>query len=203
PCLDADFLVADSKYMKVAFGVGFKMLLFNPLVCSMKDLSRNLKLTMSNSSLGEDFPTGKDNDIVSAGRTKVIPAGLDDGVAASFQRSRIHKPHAHTQAFKSVALRNFDLEDIEFESTNSGTTAKLPILKLVTAKEKTNKKNDVKARSLLLMALPNEYLLTFSQYPDAKSMFAAIETRFRGNAATKKIQKTLLKQQYENFSALK
>ncbi|GJZ42362.1 hypothetical protein Tco_0589248 [Tanacetum coccineum] len=51
---DADFLVADSKYMKVAFGDGFKMLLFNPLVISMKDLSRNLKLTVSNSSLGED-----------------------------------------------------------------------------------------------------------------------------------------------------
>ncbi|GJY17972.1 hypothetical protein Tco_0389463 [Tanacetum coccineum] len=64
----------------------------------------------------------------------------------------------------------------------------------VTAKEKTNKKNDVKARNLLLMALPNEHQLTFSQYPDAKSMFAAIETRFRGNAATKKTQKTLLKQ---------
>ncbi|GJX08180.1 putative ribonuclease H-like domain-containing protein [Tanacetum coccineum] len=29
------------------------------------------------------------------------------------------------------------------------------------------------------MALPNEHQLTFSQYPDAKSMFAAIETRFR------------------------
>ncbi|GJV55330.1 retrovirus-related pol polyprotein from transposon TNT 1-94 [Tanacetum coccineum] len=27
-------------------------------------------------------------------------SGLDDGVAASFQRSRIHKPHAHTHAFK-------------------------------------------------------------------------------------------------------
>ncbi|GJR41919.1 retrovirus-related pol polyprotein from transposon TNT 1-94 [Tanacetum coccineum] len=26
--------------------------------------------------------------------------GLDDGVAASFQRSQIHKPHAHTHAFK-------------------------------------------------------------------------------------------------------
>ncbi|GJS14504.1 ribonuclease H-like domain-containing protein [Tanacetum coccineum] len=47
----------------------------------------------------------------------------------------------------------------------------------VTAEEKTNKKNDVKARSLLLMALPNEHQLTFSQYPDAKTMFAAIETR--------------------------
>ncbi|GJU05075.1 reverse transcriptase domain-containing protein, partial [Tanacetum coccineum] len=32
----------------------------------------------------------------------------------------------------------------------------------VTAKEKTNKKNDVKARSLLLIALPNEHQLTFS-----------------------------------------
>ncbi|GJX40824.1 hypothetical protein Tco_0255814 [Tanacetum coccineum] len=72
----------------------------------------------------------------------------------------------------------------------------------VTAEEKTNKKNDVKARSLLLMTLPNEHQLTFSQYPDAKSMFAAIETIFGGNAATKKTQKTLLKQQYENSSAL-
>ncbi|GJU05881.1 hypothetical protein Tco_1122311 [Tanacetum coccineum] len=72
---------------------------------------------------------------------------------------------------------------------------------LVTAEKKTNKKNDVKARSLLLMALPNAYQLTFSQYNDAKTMFAAIKTRFGGNEATKKTQKTLLKQQYENFSA--
>ncbi|GKB82016.1 putative ribonuclease H-like domain-containing protein [Tanacetum coccineum] len=71
----------------------------------------------------------------------------------------------------------------------------------VTVEEKTNKKNDVKARSLLLMALPNEHQLTFSQYNGAKTMFAAIEIRFGGNEATKKTQKTLLKQQYENFSA--
>ncbi|GJV42240.1 putative ribonuclease H-like domain-containing protein [Tanacetum coccineum] len=121
--------------------------------------------------------------------------------------------------YQSFALRNFDLEDMELESTNSGPTANLPILKLgeyemwengitvtkmstpATAEEKTNKKNDVIARGLLLMALPNEHQLTFSQYPDAKSMFAAIKTRFGGNAATKKTQKTLLKQQYENFSA--
>ncbi|GKA73950.1 hypothetical protein Tco_0780252, partial [Tanacetum coccineum] len=44
---------------------------------------------------------------------------------------------------------------------------------------KTNKKNDVKARSLLLMALPNEHQLTFSQYTNAKTMFATIEIRFR------------------------
>ncbi|GKC07535.1 hypothetical protein Tco_0999145, partial [Tanacetum coccineum] len=83
------------------------------------------------------------------------------------------------------------------ENGTSVTTMSVP----VTAKEKTNKKNDVKARSLLLMALPNEHQLTFSQYTDAKTMFAAIETRFGGNEATKKTHKTLLKQQYGNFSA--
>ncbi|GJX79658.1 hypothetical protein Tco_0327807, partial [Tanacetum coccineum] len=46
------------------------------------------------------------------------------------------------------------------------------------AEEKTCKKNDVKARSLLLMELPNEHQLTFDQYVDAQSMFAAIKVRF-------------------------
>ncbi|GJW48371.1 putative ribonuclease H-like domain-containing protein [Tanacetum coccineum] len=67
--------------------------------------------------------------------------------------------------------------------------------------EKICKKNDVKARSLLLMALPNEHQLTFNQYVDAQSMFIAIKARFGGNDATKKTQKALLKQQYENFNA--
>ncbi|GJS84641.1 putative ribonuclease H-like domain-containing protein [Tanacetum coccineum] len=70
-----------------------------------------------------------------------------------------------------------------------------------TAEEKMCKKNDVKARSLLLMALPNEHQLTFDQYVDAHSMFAAIKARFGGNEATKKTQKAMLKQQYENFNA--
>ncbi|GJY33697.1 ribonuclease H-like domain-containing protein [Tanacetum coccineum] len=58
-------------------------------------------------------------------------------------------------------------------------------------------------RSMLLMALPNEHLLTFNQYKDAKTLFAAIQTRFGGNDATKKTQKGLsLKQMYENFNVL-
>nr|GEX88597.1 hypothetical protein [Tanacetum cinerariifolium] len=35
----------------------------------------------------------------------------------------------------------------------------------------------------------------------AKSLMQAVEKRFRGNATTKKIQRNLLKQQYENFTA--
>ncbi|GKB16189.1 hypothetical protein Tco_0850112, partial [Tanacetum coccineum] len=79
------------------------------------------------------------------------------------------------------------------------STSKIP--SPITTEEKTQKKNDVKARSMLLMALPNEHLLTFNQYKDAKTLFEAIQTRFGGNDATKKTQKTLLKQMYENFNA--
>ncbi|GJR34993.1 hypothetical protein Tco_1210677 [Tanacetum coccineum] len=49
------------------------------------------------------------------------------------------------------------------------------------------------------MALPNEHQLKFNQYPDAKTLLAAIEKRFGGNDATKKTKKNLLKQKYENF----
>nr|GEY06140.1 ribonuclease H-like domain-containing protein [Tanacetum cinerariifolium] len=84
---------------------------------------------------------------------------------------------------------------------NADGTSTSTILSLVTTKEKAQKKNDVKARSMLLMALPNEHLLTFSQYKDAKTLFEAIQARFSGNDAIKKIQKTLLKKMYENSNA--
>nr|GEX45937.1 hypothetical protein [Tanacetum cinerariifolium] len=149
-----------------------------------------------------------------------------------------------------LSTAKIEKEEIEIESTQSSTTAKLPLHKqgdyemwrlcieqyfqiqdyalwdviengnsfkpvaetttddagtsttiipgLITIEEKAKKKNDVKARSMLLMALPNEHLMNFSKYKDAKVLFAAIETRFNGNEATKK---TLLKQLYKNYSA--
>ncbi|GKE42106.1 hypothetical protein Tco_1469390 [Tanacetum coccineum] len=82
--------VADSELMTVAvfglpvavkeYAIGLKMLLFNPLVLSKTDLSRNLKYVVPTGSVKVHagryvVPTGKDNVIVSTGRTKVIPAG--------------------------------------------------------------------------------------------------------------------------------
>ncbi|GJT22702.1 ribonuclease H-like domain-containing protein [Tanacetum coccineum] len=94
---------------------------------------------------------------------------------------------------------------MDLETAQTNTTAKLPLLKQengnsfkpvaqtttnakgtsttlipghVIVDEKVQKKNDVKARSMLLMALPNEHLLRFNQYKDAKTLFATIQTRF-------------------------
>nr|GEW99949.1 putative ribonuclease H-like domain-containing protein [Tanacetum cinerariifolium] len=71
-----------------------------------------------------------------------------------------------------------------------------------TAEQRLAKKNELKARSTLLMALPNKHQLKFNIHKDAKTMMEAIEKRFGGNKETKKVQKTLLKQQYKNFTGL-
>nr|GFA18426.1 hypothetical protein [Tanacetum cinerariifolium] len=61
------------------------------------------------------------------------------------------------------------------------------------------KKNDVKARTTLLLSLPDEHQLRFSKYKTARELWAAILKTFGGNEATKKRKKNLLKQQYGNF----
>ncbi|GKB76664.1 ribonuclease H-like domain-containing protein, partial [Tanacetum coccineum] len=61
-----------------------------------------------------------------------------------------------------------------------------------TVEEKAQRRAELKARSTLLMALPNEHQLKFNTYKDAKSLIQAIENRFGGNTATKKTQKNLL-----------
>nr|GEU67931.1 hypothetical protein [Tanacetum cinerariifolium] len=68
------------------------------------------------------------------------------------------------------------------------------------AEQKLARKNELKAHGTLLMALPDKHQLKFNSYKDAKTLMEAIEKRFGGNTETKKVQKTLLKQQFENFS---
>nr|GEX36529.1 hypothetical protein [Tanacetum cinerariifolium] len=62
-------------------------------------------------------------------------------------------------------------------------------------------KNDVKARTTLLLALPDEHQLRFSKYETVKELWEAILKTFGGNEATKKTKKNQWKQQYGNFKA--
>ncbi|GJR26045.1 hypothetical protein Tco_1102277 [Tanacetum coccineum] len=92
---------------------------------------------------------------------------------------------------------------MELENSQNNALAKLPMLKLgeyemweIRIKQYFQIQDYAlwEARILLLMALPNEHQLTFNQYVDAQSMFAAIKARFGGIEATKRTQKALLKQ---------
>ncbi|GJZ94030.1 ribonuclease H-like domain-containing protein [Tanacetum coccineum] len=95
-------------------------------------------------------------------------------------------------------------EVIENGNTAPKTTLVEGVEKVIpptTTEEKAQRRLELKARSTLLMGIPNEHRLKFNSIKDAKSLPQAIEKRFGGNAATKKTQRNLLKQQYENFIA--
>nr|GEZ12316.1 putative ribonuclease H-like domain-containing protein [Tanacetum cinerariifolium] len=64
-----------------------------------------------------------------------------------------------------------------------------------TAEQRLARKNELKARGTLLMALPDKHQLKFNSHKDAKTLMEAIEKRFGGNTKTKKRNKTDLEEQ--------
>nr|GEW19430.1 ribonuclease H-like domain-containing protein [Tanacetum cinerariifolium] len=69
-----------------------------------------------------------------------------------------------------------------------------------TAEEILARERERKARTTLLIAIPEDHLAKFHKMTDAKEMWKAIKSRFRGNDESKKMHKYLLKQQFESFS---
>ncbi|GJR06324.1 hypothetical protein Tco_0529308 [Tanacetum coccineum] len=73
-----------------------------------------------------------------------------------------------------------------------GVTTVMPI---TSTEDKAQRRLEVKARSTLMMGIPNEHQLKFNSIRDAKLLLEAIEKRFGGNAATKNTKRNLLKEQ--------
>nr|GEX26771.1 ribonuclease H-like domain-containing protein [Tanacetum cinerariifolium] len=62
----------------------------------------------------------------------------------------------------------------------------------ITTKDMQKRRNDVKARTTLLLALPNEHQLRFNKYETDQELWGAILKTFGGNEATKKTKKNQL-----------
>ncbi|GJZ18100.1 ribonuclease H-like domain-containing protein [Tanacetum coccineum] len=85
-------------------------------------------------------------------------------------------------------------------SVSTDTNGIIKVLPPKTAKEILARERERKARTTLLMALPEDHLAKFHKMTDAKDMWDAIKSRFGGNDESKKMQKYILKQQFEGFS---
>ncbi|GJT08951.1 hypothetical protein Tco_0843413 [Tanacetum coccineum] len=108
---------------------------------------------------------------------------------------RIEQYLTHTDYALWEVIMNGDAPAIA--SASVGTEGPIPPK---TAEQKLAKKNKLKAKSTMLLAIPDEHLLKFHGIKDAKTLWEAIKARFGGNKESKKMQKTILKQQYENFT---
>ncbi|GJV74985.1 hypothetical protein Tco_1506569 [Tanacetum coccineum] len=85
-------------------------------------------------------------------------------------------------------------------SVSTDTNGVIKVLPPKTAEEILARERERKARTTLLMALPEDHLAKFHKMTDAKEMWDAIKSRFGGNDESKKMQKYILKQQFEGFS---
>nr|GEU41921.1 copia protein [Tanacetum cinerariifolium] len=80
------------------------------------------------------------------------------------------------------------------------TNGQIRVLPPKTSKEILARGRERKARTTLLMAIPEDHLAKFYKITDAKEMWEAIKSRFGGNDESKKMQKYILKQQFKGFS---
>nr|GFC50437.1 DUF4219 domain-containing protein [Tanacetum cinerariifolium] len=72
-----------------------------------------------------------------------------------------------------------------------GVTTVMPITSI---KDKAQRRLEVKARSNLMMSIPNEHQLKFNSIKDFKQLLEAIQKRFGKSTVIKKTQRNLLKQ---------
>nr|GEZ24036.1 putative ribonuclease H-like domain-containing protein [Tanacetum cinerariifolium] len=128
---------------------------------------------------------------------------LDTGKFEQWQfRIQQYLQHEHSALWEVIEFRDSYVAPKEGAATDSageGTATKKGRTVAITTEDMKKRRNDVKARTTLLLALLDEHRLRFSKYKTAQELWVAILKTFGGNEATKKTKKNLLKQQYGNF----
>ncbi|GKC09417.1 retrovirus-related pol polyprotein from transposon TNT 1-94 [Tanacetum coccineum] len=117
----------------------------------------------------------------------------------STQQDTLPSTNIHPTSEPSTPTNIYAKEnnDDQAEFTNPFCTLVLPPK---TEEEILARERERKARTTLLIALPEDHLAKFHKMTDAKEMWEAIKSRFGGNDESKKMQKYILKQQFEGFS---
>nr|GEX02165.1 hypothetical protein [Tanacetum cinerariifolium] len=95
------------------------------------------------------------------------------------------------------------LEESGIGSASESSAKKKGRTVAVTTEDMQKRRNDVKARTTLLLALLDEHQLRFNMYKTTQELWGAILKTFGGNEATKKTKKNQLKRQYMAISRQK
>nr|GEU90001.1 hypothetical protein [Tanacetum cinerariifolium] len=74
------------------------------------------------------------------------------------------------------------------------------ILPSVSFEEHVAVQRETKARALSLQSLPKDHMADFNHLDDAREIWLAVKARFGSNEVSKKMRKTMLKQEFSEFS---
>nr|GEU99035.1 ribonuclease H-like domain-containing protein [Tanacetum cinerariifolium] len=158
---------------------------------SIDELVKNLKV--------HELIIKRDFEIVK-GKGEMKYAALNAKKESSDEESLTSRSEDKEYAMVGRDFKMFFKRSVSILKTQfvEGVTTLIPI---TSVKDKAQRRLEVKARSTLMMGIPNEHQLKFNSIKDAKQLMGSIEKSIGGNAATKKTQRNLLKQKYENFTA--
>nr|GEY43695.1 ribonuclease H-like domain-containing protein [Tanacetum cinerariifolium] len=155
-----------------------KWMILSPLLLMWVRLIIGIPTASDEFPLPEDFPTASEERFPLL-RTPCLIKGVLSAVGA-------------LEAPKDV---------VDSGSASEGSAKKKGRTVVVTTEDMQKRRNDVKERTTILLALPDEHQLRFSKYKTTQELWAAILNTFGENEATKKTKKNKLKQQYGNFKA--
>nr|GEW90306.1 putative reverse transcriptase domain-containing protein [Tanacetum cinerariifolium] len=125
--------------------------------------------------------------IVSSGRLSLIPTG------------RVLSPGSKDQSIKSGIQQVVIQNGNSLKRTGRGRDGRVIILPLTTADEHIATPKESKARTTLLQSIPDDHVDNFHYIDDAMDIWHAVRARFGGNAESKKMRKSMLKQDFLEF----
>nr|GEX81455.1 xylulose kinase-1 [Tanacetum cinerariifolium] len=85
------------------------------------------------------------------------------------------------------------------KSLGRDSKGRIIILPPVSFEEHVAIQKETKARTLLLQSLPEDHMADFHHLDDAREIWLAVKARFGGNEESKKMRKTMLKQEFYEF----
>ncbi|GJV99775.1 putative ribonuclease H-like domain-containing protein [Tanacetum coccineum] len=85
------------------------------------------------------------------------------------------------------------------KKTGRDPKGNIMILLPVSVEEQIAVQRETKARTILLQSLPEDHMADFHHLDDARDIWLAVKARFGGNDESKKMRKSMLKQEFSEF----
>ncbi|GKC94425.1 hypothetical protein Tco_1159867 [Tanacetum coccineum] len=157
-------------------------------------------------------PAGKVIVIVSPGRLSLVPTGriLSPGFDNESDDASVHseatipqqQQNIQPQIITTVSNNNTKfpyLNKDDLKRTGRDHNGRVIILPSTTANEHIAVQRESKARTTLLKSIPDDHVAKFHYMDDARDIWNAVKARFGGNAESKNMRKSMLKQEFSEF----
>ncbi|GKA09483.1 hypothetical protein Tco_0688814, partial [Tanacetum coccineum] len=166
------------------------------LSASLSELNQCFPIATVPNTARYVVPTSKDNFIFSAGRLNMVPAGRT--ILSPGSDNESDDASVHSEATIAQQQQNIQPQII---TTVSNNNAKFPYLKKdeyevwAMKMEYWITNNDMN----IWKSIPDDHVADFHYMDDARDIWNAVKARFGGNAESKKMRKSMLKQEFLEF----